>query len=90
MAIQGPGNIPDRIRAVPVVKAQPQVRKAAPAPAPAPADQVTLSAQAREAQSLATQAEATPEVRPSAVAQAKAQQPNAPAAKIAEKLLLEN
>jgi hypothetical protein len=89
MAVQGAGNIPDRIRAVPPVKAQPAARKA-PAPAAQPRDAVTLSPKAREAQNLSRQAEAAPEVRPQAVAQAKAQKPSAPAAKVAEKLLLEN
>jgi hypothetical protein len=89
MAVNGPSNIPERIRAVPPIQAEPRVRKTA-APAPPPRDQVTISSQAREVRSLSRQAETTPEIRPERVAQVKAQAPKAPAAKIAEKLLTEN
>jgi anti-sigma28 factor (negative regulator of flagellin synthesis) len=95
--VQGSGKIPEQLQSI--AKAVPQVPVRKPSvpiekkPAPA-TDQVTLSAKARQVQAMSAKVESVPEVRQDKVAEVqakmKAKTVQAPAAKMAEKLLLEN
>ena len=96
--VNGPGEIPDlKISPIqaptapnpvePKAKATPQAETQAP-------DRVELSPRAREVQSLVSRVQSEPEVRPERVEQVRAAAPqqensDVPAAKVAEKLLLE-
>ena len=103
--VTGPGEIPDSliapivqapsapINTQPSRRTEPEADRSVQAP-----DTVELSPQAREVRSLTQTAQSVPEVRPQAVQQAQVAAPvrenteverNVPAAKVAEKLLLE-
>lgn len=88
--VSGSGKIPEGIPPVQRTP-QPQAKPVKSDKAPE-SDQVILSPRAVQAQTLASKVDRTPEVRPEKVAEAQAQAavqaPLAPAAKVAEKLLL--
>ena len=89
--VAGSGKVPEHlpIPSTAPKPAVPKVKAEKPAP-PIANDNVTLSPVAVRAQALSAAVNQTPEVRPEVVAAAKeaASRPPAPAAKVAEKLLL--
>src|SRR6267378_496861 len=97
--VNGPGNLPEIHKAAPlnpVHKNIPKPERKFVAPPEAkvePAAQVTISPRAQELRSLAPKIQATPEVRPGRVEEARTKlghaNPQALNAKIAEKLLTE-
>ena len=98
--VNGPGEIPDlkpNIVQAPLGPnpTEPKARVAPTEPQTQAPDRVELSPKAREVQTLVSRAQAEPEVRPEIVEQARSShaapeaESSVPAAKVAEKLLLE-